>query len=203
MRNSKVLKSHNSLPLYSFKRLEPIFSVCLISILNLTVFVVYNYLMPWLFFYCKIREGPKHQQKGTLQSIPLRFTSKVCGFLFSSERCSPPPTLNKLVSPLPRILATSSNQLPVVSIGNRQVGEALVDKLTQVQGSGPHRNDTWPSECDMINTSLLCFHGDLSKRCYFNSNSLQVPGKTSSPAFFVSIVTSVNTSMATFENCFG
>ena len=42
-----VLRSYISLPLHSFRWIEPVFTVCLIRIYHLTLFVVYNYMMSW------------------------------------------------------------------------------------------------------------------------------------------------------------
>ena len=51
-----------SLPLHWSKRLDPIFTVGLIRLHHLTLFVGYNFMMPWPL-HCKIREEPIHHKK--------------------------------------------------------------------------------------------------------------------------------------------
>ena len=60
-----------SLPLHSLIRIETIFTVCLIRIHYLTLFVVYNSMMPWTL-HCKIREDPTHTKKTkyTVKYVP-------------------------------------------------------------------------------------------------------------------------------------
>ena len=47
------LSGSNSLPLHSSKRIEPIFTVCLIMIHYLTIFLAYYYIMPWPLYTVK------------------------------------------------------------------------------------------------------------------------------------------------------
>ena len=58
----RVLGPSISLPLHSSKRITPIFTVCLIRIHYLTLFVVYNYMMPWPR-HCRIRQELIHHKR--------------------------------------------------------------------------------------------------------------------------------------------
>ena len=72
----EILNQFTIQTLHSFKWIEPTFTLCLLRIHYLTIFVIYNFMMPWAL-HCKIRDRADPPKKGTSQSIHL------------TARCSP------------------------------------------------------------------------------------------------------------------